>query len=167
MLENGIVDWNAITAISNISLSVLTLLALAVTLYTVRVSNFPKGELLFRKEKRLYQIRFVNKRNVPIIITEIGFYIKMKKDKKINVLSRDTKRVKLEWADTKGFTKSKREIDLKLFKAGYSTGEKVIIVLFAKTTTNKLYTKKVRHIVGNTDIELSLNKATEVTGIDN
>lgn len=141
-------NWNAISAISNIALSLLTLGALALTLHTVRVSNYPKGKLMFRKAKKplkeVYEFKFINLRSVPITIIHRGFYVKTTDNKELVVKS-ESKRRKLEWSDLIYFAVNKSEIDDKLLKLGYENGREVSLFAFVKTGSNKVYSKRIHH----------------------
>lgn len=144
-------NWEAISAISNIVLSILTLAALLITLYTVRLNNIPKGKLKFKSRKtntllKKYEIRFVNKRSAPITIIYVGFFIKTT-DKRELVLKGKSLQKKLEWSDFIYYSTYDNDINEKIIDLGFKKGDVVKIYGFVVTTSNKVYKHKVLHKV--------------------
>jgi len=153
-------NWDAISAITNIVLSVFTLSALLLTLITVRVTSFPKGKLMLQNSEKssgVFKMKFVNNRNVPITIIHRGFYLKQENGRK-PVLVGKSKITKLEWTDVDYFESDENTINNKLIELGYPLGKKIEIVGFFMTSSNKKYIIKICHRISEkTDGKITLN----------
>lgn len=162
VLGSVVFDWTVVTAVTNIVLSILTLIALLITVYTVRINSFPKGKVMHQTKgdslSNQYQIKLVNKRSVPITISHRGFYVI--KDKGKPVLISESKIKKLEWSDYDYFSINEEFINEKLLKMGHKIGIEVKVFGFFKTSANKTYKIKITHLVKeNYEPELILNSS--------
>lgn len=155
------IDWDVISAVSNITLSILTFIGLMITLYFSVNNSFYKLKIDYRIHDD-WQMKVINKRNVPVHIMTYGFMYKNKEGKELliggKVLKSDAKR--LDWNEVVRFSMSKVEIQNKLFDLGESEGRLIRIFAYVKTEEGKMHRKRLQKIspIKEQEVKLTLNK---------
>lgn len=154
------VNWEAVSAVSNITLSFLTFLGLMLTMYF----NTRKYKLSIEfKIDNKWRMKVINKRSIPVHLTAMGFMAKTKEGREL-ILSdsnSSTKKRHIEWNDAQSIEVGEGEIHKKLLKVDYKENEKVWIYAFAITRDGRKFKKKVKKLVLRTRAEepkLKLNK---------
>jgi|SRR5690625_3036013 len=155
------INWDAVSSISNIALSLITLIAVFVTYRTLIVSTNSKAEIRYKTDKKpngtFHRIRLVNKRNVPITVIHKGFYIN-DKDKMDRIISGKKVQEKIYNSDITYYSLHENGLNAKLRRLGYPDGSTVNIYgYFITSDKKKVYSKKVKHKIIKYDESTQLN----------
>ncbi|MEV9639492.1 hypothetical protein ABZ756_02190 [Mammaliicoccus sciuri] len=155
------VDWNAISAISNIILSLLTFIGLMITLYFSVKNSFYKLEISYQIDDK-WRMKVVNTRNVPVNLMACGFVYKDNENRFISVskyiVPPDKKR--LEWNQVVRRITTEVDLQNNLYEAKLPLDKSVLIYAFVKTENGKMYKKRIKRIYPRQKEEpiLTLNK---------
>lgn len=158
------VNWDVVSAVSNIILSFLTFVGLMITLYFSLRNTFYKLKVTFDITKDQWQMKVINKRNIPVSLMIYGFTYKNEENRHIGISyvrpSRDNKR--LEWNDTKRHKVFTMVLNEYLSDKGFKSGDTVQLHAVAKTEDGKIYAKKAgKFVVG----EFQLNIKNDITSV--
>lgn len=161
MLIIANINWDAVSSISNIFLSLITLIAVFVTYRTLIVNTKAKAKILYKKETvprgNLLRIRLVNHRDVPITVIHKGFYMLNEKNEKV-IVKGEKVREKILNSDIVYYTIHQKEIDAILRRRGFNNGDKVNLYgYFITSNKRKHYKQKVKHKIFDDEASIRLN----------
>lgn len=156
---NNTLDW--VIAISNIVLTIVTIISVIIALHAVKINVKPKAKIFtqgssFDEGCTMYKIKLVNQRPVPVNILGRGFYYKV--DNRTPLIVHSEKKVKLDNADADTFSCNFVDIDKKMIDRGFSVGDLVDIIAFYKTMDHKTYEHPITHLIRDHESKLRLNK---------
>lgn len=160
LLKGNNINWDAVSSISNISLSVITLIAVFVTYRTLIINTRSKAKIGYKLDKTpggtFHRIRLVNQRDVPITIIHKGFYINDKNNRELSI-KRKKVREKFHNSDIIYFSAHEKDLNAILRRKGYENGSTVNLYgYFITSNSGKIYKHKIKHKVINDEESIQL-----------
>ncbi|MFJ7933697.1 hypothetical protein [Sporosarcina sp. NPDC096371] len=146
MLEQ--INWDIVSAISNIVLSALTFIGLMITLYFSVRNTFYKLELAHDVSRGHWKMKVINKRNIPVNLMIYGFAYKNNQNRYISISVEYPLRnnSKLEWNDAFRHSLTESEMSELLLSQKFKEGDKVQVYACAKTQDGKMYANKIKKL---------------------
>ncbi|URV79470.1 hypothetical protein M5C89_20915 [Bacillus velezensis] len=150
-LNDPNVNWDAISALSNFAVAIVTLITVFITLYFSWNNIRTKYKIVLNKVGNLqgngfYRIRLINKGLVPIHILHKGILIRKfrwkKRDKQVVYHKNLEDGVKLDISDRENIIIRGKILNNKLQELDYNSGDNVKLIAFFIDPSNKMYSKK-------------------------
>lgn len=144
-MEN--INWDVVSALSNIILSLLTFVGLMITLYFSVNNSFYKLKLVYRIENN-WTMKVINKRNVPVSLMTYGFMFKNDEGRELLIEGylQKGKDARLNWNEVVRYTMTEDDIRHKLFDLGESESRLIMIYAYAKTEDGKMYKRRTKRV---------------------
>lgn len=155
------INWDAVSSISNIFLSIITLIAVFVTYRALVVSTKIKAKISYKLDRTpggvFHRIRLVNQRDVPITIIHKGFYIVDDKSREV-ILKGKKVHKKIYNSDIMYFSVHEKELNAILRRRGYENGAKINLYGYFMTSNNgKMYKYKIKHRITESKKSIQIN----------
>lgn len=146
-----IINWDAVAAISQIIATIVTAIAILVSLRIANLSITSKAKILIGRAGRFSDKNhfvFLNVGHNKIILKAHGLFVSKSiwpRDKNAVLAISNTERLEIESALDYTFKISDEEISSKLINlCGCKSGEEVKLILFFMDTKNNRFEKKFR-----------------------
>ncbi|MCY8692648.1 hypothetical protein MOD48_14995 [Bacillus spizizenii] len=158
ILDDPNINWDAISALSNFAVALVTLITVFITVYLSWNNVRIKYKVVLNKVRKpsnreSYKIGLVNKGFIPITVLDKGILVykfQWKKREKQLIHYRDLKDgIKLDIAEKEDITARIKGINGNLLKLGYNSGDKVKLVAFFIDSSNRIFYKKFTVVVFN------------------
>ncbi len=139
-------NWEAISAISNIVLSIFTFVGIMITLYVSISNSYYKIKIEFQLRDK-WTVRITNKRNVPVHIRNFGIMYTNDQGKDMLIAGENCgEDSRLGWNEAKRFLMLESEVSHKLLELGEPEGKVITAYAYVKTDDGKYYKKKMTKV---------------------
>lgn len=141
------VNWDVVSAVSNIILSFLTFVGLMITLYFSVKNSFYKLKLEYRINQN-WTMKVVNKRNVPVSLMAYGFMFRSDDGRELLIEGhvQKGKDARLNWNEVVRYTMTEEDIRHRLFELKESEDRLIMVYIYAKTEDGKTYKKRTKKV---------------------
>lgn len=151
ILDDPNINWDAISALSNFAVAIVTLITVFITLYFSWNNVRTKYKTVLNKvgdiqKHGFYRVRLINKGFVPLTILDKGILVykfRWKKRSKQIIYHANLKDgVKLDIGERENIIIKGTILNKKLLELDYNPGDHVSLVAFFIDPANKVYSKK-------------------------
>lgn len=145
---DGSTNWDAIAAFSNILVAIGTFAAVVISLYVTINSNSTKTQIIYKHVvepgRNFFRFRLINRGMIPIVILRKGILVNkwFWKNRKVSVVSRESKEWKIEQGENTNIIINPRTVNEKLITLGNKPGDRVKLIAVFVSNREQFYFKK-------------------------
>lgn len=138
------IDWTAVSAISNIILSVLTLAGILVSLYFSTINTYSNYRILTDTNDGIWKVKVLNTRTVPVNILVLGLTYRGS-NKEYFLLDKNNSKLDkiINWQEIETLVVNEDKINKSLLMAKKQPGDVVQIYATVKTHNGKMKHEKM------------------------